>query len=97
MDINRKRWWRNNFLVISIFNECKLSCLQGFLTDNVGTCWYRSPELIISPRDYTKAIDLWSVGCIIAEMLTGRPLFPGTHNGPIKLYFLANVSLRMVD
>ena len=51
--------------------------LQGFLTDNVGTCWYRSPELIISPRDYTKAIDIWSVGCILAEMLTGRPLFPG--------------------
>ncbi|XP_060594561.1 mitogen-activated protein kinase 4-like [Ruditapes philippinarum] len=52
---------------------------KGFLTDNVGTCWYRSPELIISPRDYTKAIDIWSVGCILAEMLTGRPLFPGAH------------------
>lgn len=54
-------------------------CHKGFLTDNVGTCWYRSPELILSPRDYTKAIDLWSVGCILAEMLTGRPLFPGAH------------------
>ncbi|WAR00394.1 MK06-like protein [Mya arenaria] len=52
---------------------------KGFLTDNVGTCWYRSPELIISPREYTKAIDLWSVGCILAEMLTGRPVFPGAH------------------
>lgn len=51
--------------------------LQGYLTDGVGTCWYRSPELIISPRDYTKAIDMWSVGCIFAEMLTGKPLFSG--------------------
>ncbi|KAK3096500.1 hypothetical protein FSP39_000784 [Pinctada imbricata] len=50
---------------------------KGFLTDGVGTCWYRSPELIISPRDYTKAIDMWSVGCILAEMLTGKPLFTG--------------------
>ncbi|KAJ8304812.1 hypothetical protein KUTeg_018395 [Tegillarca granosa] len=50
---------------------------SGFLTDGVGTCWYRSPELILSPRDYTKAIDMWSVGCIFAEMLIGKPLFPG--------------------
>lgn len=50
---------------------------KGYLTDGVGTCWYRSPELIISPRDYTKAIDMWSVGCIFAEMLTGKPLFSG--------------------
>lgn len=50
---------------------------KGYLTDGVGTCWYRSPELIISPRDYTKAIDMWSVGCILAEMLTGKPLFSG--------------------
>lgn len=52
---------------------------KGFLTDQVGTCWYRSPELIISPNDYTKAIDIWSAGCILMEMLIGRPLFPGSH------------------
>ncbi|OWF47931.1 mitogen-activated protein kinase 4-like [Mizuhopecten yessoensis] len=52
---------------------------KGFLTDGVGTCWYRSPELIVSPRDYTKAIDIWGVGCIFAEMLTCKPLFPGAN------------------
>ncbi|KAL3866197.1 hypothetical protein ACJMK2_043519 [Sinanodonta woodiana] len=52
---------------------------KGFLTDGLGTCWYRSPELIISPRDYTKAVDIWSVGCIFGEMLVGKPLFPGAH------------------
>lgn len=54
-------------------------CHKGFLTDNIGTCWYRSPELIISPRDYTKAIDMWSVGCILGELLSGKVLFPGAH------------------
>ncbi|KAL5004284.1 hypothetical protein ScPMuIL_017740 [Solemya velum] len=54
-------------------------CHKGFLTDCIGTCWYRSPELVVSPRDYTRAIDLWSVGCIFAEMLTAKPLFPGAH------------------
>ena len=53
--------------------------MQGFLTDNVGTCWYRSPELIISPRDYTKAIDMWSVGCILGELISGKVMFPGAH------------------
>ena len=46
----------------------------------MGTCWYRSPELILTPQDYTKAIDMWSVGCIFAEMLTGKPLFAGAHD-----------------
>lgn len=47
------------------------------MTENMGTCWYRSPEIILTPKNYTKAIDMWSVGCIFAEMLTGKPLFPG--------------------
>lgn len=38
--------------------------------------FYRSPEIILG-LDYTKAIDMWSLGCIIAELYTGIPLFPG--------------------
>jgi len=39
--------------------------------------YYRAPELIFNARDYTTAVDIWSVGCVTAELLTGRPLFPG--------------------
>ncbi|CAA6663527.1 unnamed protein product [Spirodela intermedia] len=46
-----------------------------FWTDYVATRWYRAPELFL--LQYTPAIDIWSIGCIFAELLTGRPLFPG--------------------
>ena len=39
--------------------------------------YYRAPELIFGATDYTAAIDLWSVGCVMAELLLGQPLFPG--------------------
>jgi serine/threonine protein kinase len=39
--------------------------------------YYRAPELIFGATDYTTAIDVWSVGCVIAELLVGQPLFPG--------------------
>ncbi|XP_059663331.1 mitogen-activated protein kinase 20 isoform X1 [Cornus florida] len=47
-------------------------------TDYVATRWYRAPELCGSFfSKYTPAIDIWSIGCIFAEVLTGKPLFPG--------------------
>ncbi|XWS22833.1 hypothetical protein CRYUN_Cryun29cG0069900 [Craigia yunnanensis] len=49
-----------------------------FWTDYVATRWYRAPELCGSFfSKYTPAVDIWSVGCIFAELLTGKPLFPG--------------------
>ncbi|KAL4303327.1 hypothetical protein GQ457_10G026960 [Hibiscus cannabinus] len=49
-----------------------------FWTDYVATRWYRAPELCGSFfSNYTPAVDIWSVGCIFAELLTGKPLFPG--------------------
>lgn len=51
----------------------------GLLTEYVATRWYRAPEIMLNSKAYTKAIDTWSVGCILAEMLGGRPLFPGKH------------------
>ncbi|RWR85614.1 mitogen-activated protein kinase 9-like protein [Cinnamomum micranthum f. kanehirae] len=49
-----------------------------FWTDYVATRWYRAPELCGSFfSKYTPGIDIWSIGCIFAEMLAGKPLFPG--------------------
>eukprot|EP00118_Oscarella_pearsei_P017340 m.171340 g.171340 ORF g.171340 m.171340 type:complete len:169 (+) comp39053_c1_seq20:3115-3621(+) len=41
--------------------------------------WYRAPEIMLNSKGYSKAIDIWSVGCILGEMLNNRPLFPGKH------------------
>eukprot|EP00184_Porphyridium_aerugineum_P004093 CAMPEP_0184694410 /NCGR_PEP_ID=MMETSP0313-20130426/2385_1 /TAXON_ID=2792 /ORGANISM="Porphyridium aerugineum, Strain SAG 1380-2" /LENGTH=422 /DNA_ID=CAMNT_0027152701 /DNA_START=530 /DNA_END=1798 /DNA_ORIENTATION=+ len=48
----------------------------GEKTDYVVTRWYRAPELMLS-HHYTNAIDMWSIGCIMGEMLTGKVMFPG--------------------
>merc|ERR1711972_670566 len=47
------------------------------MTEYVCTRWYRAPEVLCSWIDYTKAIDIWSIGCIFAEMLGRKPFFPG--------------------
>ncbi|XP_013419265.1 mitogen-activated protein kinase 7 [Lingula anatina] len=48
-----------------------------FMTQYVATRWYRAPEIMLSMLEYTTAIDVWSVGCIFAEMLGRKQLFPG--------------------
>lgn len=48
------------------------------MTDYVATRWYRAPEVIMGWRSYTKALDMWSVGCILAELIGRRPIFPGS-------------------
>ena len=48
-----------------------------FLTEYVATRWYRAPEIMLSYQGYTKAIDVWSTGCILAEFLGGQPIFKG--------------------
>ncbi|KAL7416376.1 mitogen activated protein kinase-like protein [Mrakia frigida] len=49
----------------------------GFMTEYVATRWYRAPEVMLTFKEYTRAIDIWSVGCILAEMINGKPIFPG--------------------
>ncbi|KAM5193699.1 cyclin-dependent kinase-like 2 [Mantella aurantiaca] len=46
-------------------------------TDYVATRWYRAPELLVGDIKYGKAVDIWAIGCLVTEMLTGEPLFPG--------------------
>ncbi|KNE61994.1 CMGC/MAPK/P38 protein kinase [Allomyces macrogynus ATCC 38327] len=47
------------------------------MTGYVSTRYYRAPEIMLTWQKYDNAVDIWSVGCIFAEMLTGKPLFPG--------------------
>ncbi|KAJ9101205.1 hypothetical protein QFC21_003424 [Naganishia friedmannii] len=49
----------------------------GEMTQLVVTLWYRSPELLLGAKDYSTAVDMWSVGCIFAELMQKQPLFPG--------------------
>ena len=51
--------------------------MGGLVTDYVATRWYRAPEMILAAQKYSKPIDMWSVGCILYELLVGTPLLPG--------------------
>ncbi|BAF10618.1 Os03g0108800, partial [Oryza sativa Japonica Group] len=46
-------------------------------THEVVTLWYRAPEILLGSRQYSTPVDMWSVGCIFAEMVNQKPLFPG--------------------
>lgn len=47
------------------------------MTSRVVTLWYRPPELLLGATLYGTGVDLWSAGCILAELLAGRPIMPG--------------------
>lgn len=47
------------------------------MTSRVVTLWYRPPELLLGATDYAVGVDLWSAGCILAELLAGKPIMPG--------------------
>ena len=48
------------------------------MTECVATRWYRAPEILLGSTKYTKAVDMWSIGCILGELIIGKALFPGT-------------------
>eukprot|EP01057_Protomagalhaensia_wolfi_P005964 Protomagalhaensia_wolfi_Nauph_80__5963@NODE_7_length_6263_cov_54_814267_g5_i0_p1_GENE_NODE_7_length_6263_cov_54_814267_g5_i0NODE_7_length_6263_cov_54_814267_g5_i0_p1_ORF_typecomplete_len417_score39_07Pkinase/PF00069_25/1_8e64Pkinase_Tyr/PF07714_17/8_5e39Pkinase_fungal/PF17667_1/1_2e05Kinaselike/PF14531_6/2_5Kinaselike/PF14531_6/0_01Kdo/PF06293_14/3_9e05Haspin_kinase/PF12330_8/0_19Haspin_kinase/PF12330_8/4_2APH/PF01636_23/2_8APH/PF01636_23/33WaaY/PF06176_11/0_26_NODE_7_length_6263_cov_54_814267_g len=60
---------------LGLARSCKAPKEQ--LTQEVVTLWYRAPELLLGTHNYDKSIDIWSVGCILVEMLTGKPIFQG--------------------
>lgn len=55
----------------------ELNAKNGRYTEYVSTRWYRAPELLVGDTNYGKAVDIWAIGCLHAELLTGIPLFPG--------------------
>jgi len=55
----------------------KMEDEEQVLTEYVATRWYRAPEILLASTKYTKGVDMWSVGCILGELLGGKPIFPG--------------------
>ena len=47
------------------------------MTKNLVTRWYRAPEILYGSSIYTESIDIWSFGCLMAELLMDKPIFPG--------------------
>lgn len=68
---------KNCDLKICDFNLARAGDASPDLTEYVITRWYRAPELLLTCRTYSAAVDIWSVGCILAELLMRKPLFPG--------------------
>ena len=66
----------NPNLPVEISNNMIYDDSKRELTEKVIARWYRAPEIILNPNDYTKAVDVWSIGCIFAELLGRQPLFP---------------------
>ncbi|KAM0996440.1 hypothetical protein ACFX13_006505 [Malus domestica] len=64
-------------LKICDFGLARTTSETDFMTEYVVTRWYRAPELLLNCSEYTGAIDIWSVGCIVMEILRREPLFPG--------------------
>lgn len=53
---------------------------EGQMTGYVSTRYYRAPEIMLTWQKYSEKVDIWSAGCIFAEMILGRPLFPGKNH-----------------
>lgn len=64
-------------LKICDFGLARTTSETDFMTEYVVTRWYRAPELLLNCSEYTAAIDVWSVGCILMEIVTRETLFPG--------------------
>ncbi|KAG8439855.1 hypothetical protein GDO86_005865, partial [Hymenochirus boettgeri] len=77
---------------LAVNEDCELKILDfglarhadSEMTGYVVTRWYRAPEVILNWMHYTQTVDIWSVGCIMAEMYTGRPLFKGNDRTPTQ-------------
>lgn len=56
---------------------CKEEGESVIVSDYIATRWYRAPEILLGSQSYSKKVDMWSTGCILAEVLTEQVLFPG--------------------
>lgn len=84
---------QRHFLVTSCVSSSAKQLVRG--EPNVSyicSRYYRAPELIFGATDYTANIDIWSAGCVLAELLLGQPIFPGD-SGVDQLVEIIKVSL----
>jgi mitogen-activated protein kinase 15 len=51
---------------------------QRYFTDYIATRWYRAPEILLGSNNYSEAVDMWGVGCILGEIVCGKPVFAGS-------------------
>ena len=65
------------------------------LTDYVATRWYRAPEILLASKKYTAGVDMWSLGCILAEMILGNQQYRDWTKD-IKLTFTFPIMIRKV-
>eukprot|EP01012_Entosiphon_sulcatum_P003602 TRINITY_DN1119_c0_g1_i1.p1 TRINITY_DN1119_c0_g1~~TRINITY_DN1119_c0_g1_i1.p1 ORF type:complete len:386 (+),score=80.93 TRINITY_DN1119_c0_g1_i1:107-1264(+) len=65
-------------LARSVLSLEKENRAKPVLTDYIATRWYRAPEILLGSTKYTKGVDMWAVGCILGELMAGKPMFPGT-------------------
>ncbi|KAK6107469.1 serine/threonine-protein kinase, putative [Brugia malayi] len=68
---------RNDVVKLADFGFARMINTSDFYTDYVGTRWYRSPELLTGAVRYGPPVDVWAIGCVFAEMVTGEALWPG--------------------
>ncbi|GAM26638.1 hypothetical protein SAMD00019534_098130 [Acytostelium subglobosum LB1] len=67
-------------LVLADFGSAKILEHNHTSMSYICSRYYRAPELLVGCQTYTTKIDIWSIGCILAEMLKGKPVFPGTNS-----------------
>ena len=58
-------------------HELKIIC-ETYPKPNVATHWYQAPEMLLNCSGHTPAVDIWSLGCLLGEIMNREPLFPGT-------------------
>lgn len=70
---------KKDVLKLADYGSCRSIYSKQPYTEYISTRWYRAPECLLTDGYYSHKMDLWSAGCVLYEIMTLRPLFPGTN------------------